>query len=72
MVDASKGYAQDAEIGMFRPVVGVLGPAEVAEQAGGALRIQSESGKGAEVTFLLPAASEAATEQEDLSKGEGT
>ena len=43
-----------------------------AEQAGGALRIQSQSGKGTEVTFLLPAAFKAATAQEDLSRGEGT
>ncbi|MCB4825609.1 ATP-binding protein [Roseicella aerolata] len=35
-----------------------------AEQAGGALRIQSEPGKGTEVTFLLPAASDVAVEQD--------
>jgi PAS domain S-box-containing protein len=35
-----------------------------AEQAGGAVRIQSEEGKGTEVTFLLPAASEEVSNQE--------
>jgi PAS domain S-box-containing protein len=39
-----------------------------AEQAGGAVRIQSEAGKGTEVTFLLPAASEEVSDQEDPVK----
>jgi len=34
------------------------------EQAGGTLRIQSEPGKGTEVTFILPAALEAAVDRE--------
>ncbi|MDO9709650.1 hybrid sensor histidine kinase/response regulator [Paracraurococcus lichenis] len=36
-----------------------------AEQAGGALRIQSDPGKGTEVTFLLPAAPDESLQQDD-------
>ncbi len=39
-----------------------------AQQAGGALRIQSEPGKGTEVTFLVPAAPEEAARQDAVAQ----